>query len=84
MQRAALLAEAGRVARVLETLLKRADHDAEVASGLVKDLAKHEETQLHRGYGRIESRARFKKKHSLGAPSSGQKAEQLDLHRRER
>lgn len=66
-QRAALLSEAGRVANVLEVLIKRAGHDAGVCSQLIKDLAKKEEAELHRGYGRVESRTRFKKKNS-GAP----------------
>jgi hypothetical protein len=61
-QRAALLSEAGRVALVLEALLVRANYDTEVCKKLVKDLAKSEELELHRGYGRIESRKRFKKK----------------------
>lgn len=62
-----MLSEAGRVARVLEVLVERAGYDTEACSKLVKDLAKNEEDELHRGYGRVESRARFKKKNS-GAP----------------
>lgn len=66
-ERAELLSEAGRVARVLEVLVERAGYDTAVCSELVKDLAKNEEAELHRGYGRIEPRTRFKKKNS-GAP----------------
>jgi hypothetical protein len=58
--RASLLAEAGQVARVLEVLLKRADFDPKVVSDLVKELAKKEQSELQRGYGRIEPRRRFK------------------------
>lgn len=47
--------------------MKRAGYDAEVCGQLIKDLAKSEEAELHRGYGRVESRNRFKKKNS-GAP----------------
>jgi hypothetical protein len=66
-QRAVLLSEAGRVALVLEALIDRANYDTEVCKKLVRDLAKSEELELHRGYGRIESRKRFKKK-GTGAP----------------
>lgn len=66
-KRAELLSEAGRVARVLEVLMERAGYDAAACSELVKDLAKNEEDELHRGHGRVEPRARFKKKNS-GAP----------------
>ncbi len=59
-KRASLLAEAGQVARVLEVLLKRAEFDPEVVTELVKELAKKEQIELQRGYGRIESRRRFK------------------------
>lgn len=58
--RASLLAEAGQAARVLEVLLKQAEFDTEVVSGLIKELAKKEQTELQRGYGQIESRRRFK------------------------
>lgn len=57
---ASLLAEAGQVARVLEVLLKRAEFDPEVVSELVKQLAKKEQIELQKGYGRIEPRRRFK------------------------
>lgn len=66
-RRTALLSEAGRVALVLEALLDRADHDTRVCRDLVKTLAKGEERELHRGYGRIEPRSRFKRK-GTGAP----------------
>lgn len=79
-ERAALLSEAGRVAYVLEALMKRAGYDAEVCSQLIKNLAKSEETELHRGYGRVESRMRFKKKNS-GAPPTGKTATKPALHR---
>jgi len=66
-KRAALLSEAGRLASVLEALIERAGHDTEACSQLIKNLAKSEEVELHRGYGRVEPRTRFKKKNS-GAP----------------
>jgi hypothetical protein len=67
-RRAGLLSEAGRVACVLGALLERADYDDAGACGeLIKGLTKSEEAQLHRGYGRVESRPRFKKKNT-GAP----------------
>lgn len=55
-----MLAEAGQVARVLEVLLKRAEFDPEVVSELIKELARNEQIELQRGYGRIEPRRRFK------------------------
>jgi len=45
---------------VLQVLLKRAEYDPAVVAGLVEELAKQEQTELQRGYGRIESRRRFK------------------------
>ena len=66
-ERAALLSEAGRVALVLEALLERAGHDTQACKDLVKVLTKSEESELHRGYGRIEPRKRFKRK-GTGAP----------------
>lgn len=62
-----MLSEAGRVALVLEALIDRADHDTELCRKLVRDLAKSEEQQLHKGYGRVESRKRFKKV-GVGSP----------------
>lgn len=59
-QRAALLSEAGRVALVLEALIDRANYDTELCGKLIKNLAKNEEQELHRGYGRVEARKRFK------------------------
>lgn len=66
-QRAMLLSEAGRVALVLEALIDRANCDTGACKKLVKDLAKSEEQELHKGYGRVESRKRFKKV-GTGAP----------------
>lgn len=63
-RRALLLSEAGRMARVLEVLLKRANYDTHACSKLIKDLAEKEQIELHRSQGRIEPRTRFKKKHS--------------------
>ena len=44
--------------------MERAGYDTEVCSKLVRDLSKSEEAELHRGYGRLEARTRFKKKNS--------------------
>jgi hypothetical protein len=55
-----LLAEAGQVARALEVLLKRASFDPESVIALIKQLSAREQVELHKGYGRIESRRRFK------------------------
>lgn len=45
---------------MLEVLLKRAEFDPEAVSELIKELAKKEQTELQKGYGRIEPRRRFK------------------------
>ena len=63
-RRALLLSEAGKVARLLEILLERADYDTEVCKTLIKDLGGYENSQLVKSYGRIESRKRFKKRSS--------------------
>jgi hypothetical protein len=55
-----LLAEAGRVARAVEVLLKRADVDASGCTHLIEELARQEQIELQRALGRIEPRARFK------------------------
>lgn len=56
-----MLAEAGRVARAVEVLLKRAEVDASACTGLIEELARQEQIELQRALGRIEPRARFKK-----------------------
>lgn len=58
--RALLLAEASRVARQLEVLLKRADYDFSACSELIKKVAQQEQNELTRSYGRIESRKKYK------------------------
>jgi hypothetical protein len=60
-RRATLLAEAGRVARAVEVLLKRAGSDATACSDLIKHLERQEQIELQRAHGRIEPRKRFKK-----------------------
>ncbi|MYC07988.1 MAG: DUF3800 domain-containing protein [Chloroflexi bacterium] len=55
-----LLAEAGKVARLLESLLERADYNTDDYKKLVRDLAGHENSQLVKTYGRLESRKRYK------------------------
>lgn len=59
-RRALLLAEAGKVARLLESLLERADYNTDDYKKLVRDLAGHENSQLVKTYGRLESRKRYK------------------------
>src|SRR5215207_3867216 len=59
-RRAMHLAEAGRVARALSALLKRADFDIEVCQRLVTQIAEQERDALGRAFGRVESRTRFK------------------------
>lgn len=59
-QNSELLAEAGRVARVLEVLLKRAGCDLQLCSETIKEIHKQEAAALQRSYGRIEPRNRFK------------------------
>lgn len=59
-RQASLLSEAGQVARSLEVLLKRAGFDFSVVTELIEQMAKKEQIDLDRGYGRIESRRRFR------------------------
>ena len=59
-RRALLLAEAGKVARLLEILLRRAGYNTDSYEELVKDLAGHENSQLVKSYGKLESRKRYK------------------------
>lgn len=59
-RRAGLLSEAGRVARVLEILLDRADYPSDPLSRLISNIGKQEATELQRGFGRIEPRTRFR------------------------
>jgi hypothetical protein len=60
-RRAALLSEAGQVARIVEVLLKRAEFDDGGSVGeLIKELADREKIDLQKSHGRIESRGRFK------------------------
>ena len=61
---------------MLEALIDRANYNTEVCRKLIKDLAKSEELELHRGYGRIESRKRFKKQ-GVGAPLLEKRARNL-------
>lgn len=58
--RALLLAEATRVARSLEVLLKRANYDFSACSELIKQVVERERNELQKGFGRVESRKRFK------------------------
>jgi len=59
-KRAALLAQAGRIARVLEILLKRAEFSRDDCTEIVTELRIQEQAELQRAYGRIEPRKRFK------------------------
>lgn len=59
-KRAALLSEAGQVARALEVLMARAGYPSAKVAEILKELAAQEHTELQRGYGRLESRTRFK------------------------
>jgi hypothetical protein len=59
-RRAMHLAEAGRLARALTALLKRADVDTEVCQALVAQIAEQERNELGKAFGRVESRTRFK------------------------
>lgn len=61
-RRAELLAEAERVARSLDILLRRAEYQSEIMSSLVTDLARLQRNELQRAYGHIERRTRFKAK----------------------
>ena len=54
------LAEAGKVARLLEILLRRADYNVDDYKKLVKDLAGYENSQLVKGYGSLSPRKRYK------------------------
>jgi hypothetical protein len=54
------LAEAGRVARALTDLLKRASFDPSHAVALTKEITIQEQAELLRANGRVESRRRFK------------------------
>jgi len=69
-RRAAMLAEAGRVAHVLNALVRRAgvSNDVPIAS-VVERLAKLEADSLMRAHGRIEGRQRFKRSAGKGAPA---------------
>jgi hypothetical protein len=59
-ERARLLGEASRVARVLQVLVARAGLSADVCASLAQDLAAQERVQLQKAHGRIEPRKRFK------------------------
>lgn len=59
-QRALLLSEAGRVARILEILLARAGFPSDICRDLVRQLAAKEQVELQRAHGKIEPRNRFK------------------------
>lgn len=60
LNRSRLLAEAGRVARALEVLLKHASFDTAMCRQLAASIAEQERGELNRSGGRIESRKRFK------------------------
>lgn len=59
-KRAQLLSESGQVARALQVLLKRAEFDSRILAEFIGKITQSELTELHRGYGRLESRKRFK------------------------
>ncbi len=65
-RRARLLAEAGRVARMLEVLLQRADALVDGSRALTEQIGQLEQAALLRAHGRVESRRRFK--HRSGHP----------------
>jgi len=58
--RALLLAEATRAARSLEVLLKRANYDFSACADLIKEVVERERNEVQKGFGRVESRKRFK------------------------
>lgn len=58
--KANLLAEAERIARVLEIFLQRADYPSDTISQLIRDIAIQQRAELQRAHGRIEPRTRFK------------------------
>lgn len=58
--RAVRLAEAGRLANVLEVLANRAKLDATPIRQFSREITREEQTSLLKGHGRIESRKRFK------------------------
>lgn len=55
-----VLAEAGRLARALQVLLRLAGLDERAGKELAHDIASHEIAALPKGMGRIEGRQRFK------------------------
>lgn len=59
-RRAMHLAEAGRVARALIALLKRAEFDIEACLQLVEQIAGQERDALGKAFGHVEFRTRFK------------------------
>lgn len=60
-RRAQRLAEAGRVARMLQVLLEAAEFDATSCTRLIAEIAERERVELERSYGRIQPRRRFKR-----------------------
>ena len=69
-RRAAMLAEAGRVAHVLDALVRRAGVSSDVPiTSVVEKLTKLEADSLMRAHGRIEGRQRFKRSAGRGAPA---------------
>lgn len=60
-KKAAILAEAGRVARALEVLIKRANWGTALIGKLTEDLGREELRQLQLAHGKIEARRRFGK-----------------------
>jgi hypothetical protein len=58
--RALVLAEATRAARALEVLLKRANYDFSACADLIKNVVERERAEVQKGFGRVESRKRFK------------------------
>lgn len=62
--KALLLAEASKVARCLEVLLKRAGADSATCAELTKDTIRKEQAELQRAFGYVEPRRRFKRNSS--------------------
>jgi len=58
--RAHLLREAGLIARSLEVLLKRANCEIPGCAELIGKIAEQEKSEAQKGYGRLESRKKYK------------------------
>lgn len=70
-KRAAQLAEAGRLARVVETLLSEAGADMSLCRVLVEGIRGSEQSELMKAHGRLDPRRRFRK--SAGQPLQQQR-----------